>query len=312
MTIASIVGVLVYVFVAALLLQGIRRIVVAHSQFRKGPSIFQSFYDFFKLMGKESLTPNVTSPLLFNLAPILSVASMLIAALIIPLAASTSVLGAGDLIIVIYLFAVPPIALILGGSASGSPYAAIGAAREVALFIAYETPFIIAMVTVALASGSLELNTISATGWITVLPLAAIAAIWTLPAAAAVQPFDIAEAETEIVSGPYVEYSGPNLALLQLGQWLKTFLYASLIAAVFFGTAIYRFQPALNFVIQFVIIAVLCSVFIAFWQATTGRTRVTSVLKYYWAVPTLLAVIDLVLYVAGIRYMHFLFGWAGL
>lgn len=310
--IAPTIGALVYAFVAALLLQGIRRIVVAHSQFRKGPSIFQSFYDFFKLMGKESLTPNVTSPLLFNLAPIMSVASMLVAALIIPLAASASAVGAGDLIVVIYLLAIPPISLILGGSASGSPYAAIGAAREVALLIAYETPFVIAMVTVALASGSLQLNTISATGWITVLPLAAIAALWTLPAAAAVQPFDIAEAETEIVSGPYVEYSGPNLALLQLGQWLKTFLYASLIAAVFFGTAIYHFQPIINFIVQFVIIALLISAFIAFWQATTGRTRVTRVLKYYWAIPTLLATIDLVLYVAGIRYMHFLFGWAGL
>jgi NADH-quinone oxidoreductase subunit H len=310
--IASIVGALVYAFVAALLLQGIRRIVVAHSQFRKGPSIFQSFYDFFKLMGKESLTPNVTSPLLFNLAPILSVAAMLVAALIIPLAAPASAIGAGDLIVVIYLLSIPPIALILGGSASGSPYGAIGAAREVALLIAYETPFIIAMLAVALASGSLQLNTISATAWITTLPLAAIAAIWTLPAAAAVQPFDIAEAETEIVSGPYVEYSGPNLALLQLGQWLKTFLYASVIAAVFFGTAIYQFQPAVNFVIQFVIIALLVTAFIAFWQATTGRTRVTRVLKYYWAVPTILGIADIVLYAAGIRYMHFLFGWAGL
>jgi formate hydrogenlyase subunit 4 len=309
--IVSIVGALVYAFVAALLLQGMRRIVVAHSQFRKGPSIFQSFYDFFKLMGKESLTPNVTSPLLFNLAPILSVAAMLVAALIIPLAAVTSAIGGGDLIVVIYLLSIPPIALILGGSASGSPYAAIGAAREVALLIAYETPFIVAMVAVALAAGSLQLNTISATAWITVLPLAAIAAIWTLPAAAAVQPFDIAEAETEIVSGPYVEYSGPNLALLQLGRWLKTFLYASVIAAVFFGTAIYHFQPAVNFVIQFVIIALLISAFIAFWQATSGRTRVTRVLRYYWGVPTILAIVDLVLYVAGVRYMDFLFGWVG-
>ena len=307
----SIVGALVYAFVAALLLQGIRRIVVAHSQFRKGPSVFQAFYDFFKLMSKESLTPNVTSPLLFNLAPILSVASMLVAALIIPLA-STSAVGAGDLILAIYLLAIPAIALILGGSASGSPYGAIGATREVALLIAYETPFIVAMVTVALAAGSFQLNTISATAWISVLPLAAIAAIWTLPAAAAVQPFDIAEAETEIVSGPYVEYSGPNLALLQLGQWLKTFLYASVIAAVFFGTTIYHFQPAVNFVIQFAIIVLLVSAFVAFWQATSGRTRVTRVLKYYWTVPTMLAIIDLVLYLAGVRYMHFLFGWAGL
>ncbi len=309
--IVPIVGALVYAFVAALLLQGIRRIIVAHSQFRRGPSIFQAFYDFFKLMSKESLTPNVTSPLLFNLAPILSVASMLIAALIIPLAATTSAVGAGDLIVVIYLLAIPPIALILGGSASGSPYGAIGAAREVALLIAYETPFIVAMAAVAIAAGSFQLDTISATAWITVLPLATIAAIWTLPAAAAVQPFDIAEAETEIVSGPYVEYSGPNLAFLQLGQWLKIFLYTSLIAAVFFGTAIFHFQPAVNFVIQFVIIVLLVSVFIAFWQATTGRTRVTRVLRYYWAVPTMLAIVDLVLYVAGVRYMHFLFGWAG-
>jgi len=309
--ISSIIIALIYAFVAALLLQGIRRIVVAHSQFRKGPSVFQTFYDFFKLLGKESLTPNVTSPLLFNLAPILSVAAMLVAALIIPLAATAPAVGAGDLIFVIYLLTIPPIALILGGSASGSPYGAIGAAREVALLIAYETPFVIAMITAAIAAGSFQLSTISTTAYITVVPLAAIAAIWTLPAAAAVQPFDIAEAETEIVSGPYVEYSGPNLALLQLGQWLKTFLYASLIAAVFFGTSMFHYQPVVNFVIQFVIVAVLVSIFIAFWQATTGRTRVTRLLRYYWSIPMALAIIDLILYLAGVRYMHLLFGWAG-
>ncbi|MGZ4941731.1 MAG: respiratory chain complex I subunit 1 family protein [Halobacteriota archaeon] len=310
--ISAIVIALIYAFVAALLLQGVRRIVVAHSQFRKGPSIFQTFYDFFKLLGKESLTPNVTSPLLFNLAPILGVAAMVVAALIIPLAASTPAVGAGDLILVIYLLTIPPFALILGGSASGSPYGAIGAAREVALLIAYETPFIVAMVATGIAAGSFQLSTITTTAYVTVLPLATIAAIWTLPAAAGVQPFDICEAETEICSGPYVEYSGPNLALLQLGQWLKTFLYASLVAGVFFGAFMFHYQPIINVVIQFVVIAVLVTVFIAFWQATTGRTRVTRLLRYYWSVPMALAVVDLLLYVAGVRYMHLLFGWAGL
>ena len=99
---------------------------------------------------------------------------------------------------------------------------------------------------------------------------------------------------------------------MQLGQWLKTFLYASLIVVVFFGTAIYHFGPAINLIIEFAIIALLVSAFIAFWQTTTGRTRVTRVLRYYWTIPTILAVTDLILYVAGVRYMHFLFGWAGL
>ncbi|HXY88463.1 MAG TPA: complex I subunit 1 family protein [Candidatus Acidoferrales bacterium] len=302
---------IVYAFVSALLLQGIRRIVVAHSQFRKGPSIFQNFYDFFKLMGKETLTPNVTSPLLFNIAPILSASSMIVAALIVPLASSQPAVGAGDLIFIIYLLTLPPIALILGGSASGSPYGAIGAAREVALLIAYETPFIISIITVAIVAGTFELSKLSQTAYITVLPLAAIAAIWTLPAAAGVPPFDIPEAETEIVSGPYIEYSGPNLALLKLGQWLKTFLYASLISAIFFGTTIYHFQEGLNFVIHFIIVAVLVTIFIAFWQATTGRMRVTRLLKYFWSIPITLAIAELVLYLAGVRYMTVINGLVG-
>jgi formate hydrogenlyase subunit 4 len=303
---------IIYAFVSALLLQGIRRIVVAHTQFRKGPSIFQNFYDFFKLMSKESLTPNVTSPLLFSVAPILSASSMIVAALVIPLASSQPAVGAGDLIFVIYLLTLPPIALVLGGSASGSPYGAIGATREVALLIAYETPFIISIITVAIAAGTFKLSALSQTAYITVLPLAGIAAIWTLPAAAGVPPFDIPEAETEIVSGPYVEYSGPNLALLKLGQWLKTFLYASLISAVFFGTAIYHFQDGLNFVIHFAIIAILVSIFIAFWQATTGRTRVTKLLRYFWSIPMALAIADLVLFLAGVKYMTVISGLVGL
>ncbi len=301
-----------YAFVSALLLQGIRRIVVAHSQFRKGPSIFQSFYDFFKLMSKESLTPNVTSPLLFNIAPILSASSMIVAALIVPLASSQPAVGAGDLIFIIYLLTLPPIALVLGGSASGSPYGALGAAREVALLIAYETPFIISIITVAIVAGTFKLSILSQTAYITVLPLAAIAAIWTLPAAAGVPPFDIPEAETEIVSGPYIEDSGPNLALLKLGQWLKTFLYASLISAVFFGTTIYHYPDGINFVIHFAIIALLVTIFIAFWQATTGRTRVTKLLKYFWSIPMALAIADLILYLAGVKYMTIISGLVGL
>jgi NADH-quinone oxidoreductase subunit H len=303
---------IIYAFVSALLLQGIRRIVVAHSQFRKGPSIFQSFYDFFKLMSKESLTPNVTSPLLFNIAPILSASSMIVAALIVPLASSQPAVGAGDLIFIIYLLTLPPIALVLGGSASGSPYGALGAAREVALLIAYETPFIISIITVAIVAGTFKLGALTQTAYITVLPLAAIAAIWTLPAAAGVPPFDIPEAETEIVSGPYIEYSGPNLALLKLGQWLKTFLYASLISAVFFGTTIYHYQNGLNFVIHFAIIAILVTIFIAFWQATTGRTRVTKLLKYFWSIPMVLAIADLVLFLAGVKYMTIISRLVGL
>ena len=263
-------------------------------------------------MGKETLTPNVTSPLLFNIAPILSASSMIVAALIIPLASSQPAIGAGDLIFIIYLLILPPIALILGGSASGSPYGALGAAREVALLIAYEIPFVISIITVAIAAGTFELSKLSQTAYITVLPLAAIAAIWTLPAAAGVPPFDIPEAETEIVSGPYVEYSGPNLALLRLGQWLKTFLYASLISAVFFGTTIYHYQDGLNFVLHFAIVAVLITIFIAFWQATTGRMRVTKLLRYFWSIPMTLAIADLVLYLAGVKYMTIISGLVGL
>jgi NADH-quinone oxidoreductase subunit H len=127
-----------------------------------------------------------------------------------------------------------------------------------------------------------------------------------------VPPFDIPEAETEIVSGPYIEYSGPNLALLKLGQWLKTFLYASLISAVFFGTTIYHYQDGLNFVIHFAIIALLVTIFIAFWQATTGRTRVTNLLRYFWSIPMALAIADLVLFLAGVKYMTIMKGLVGL
>jgi len=99
---------------------------------------------------------------------------------------------------------------------------------------------------------------------------------------------------------------------LRLGQWLKTFLYASLIATVFFGTAIYHFGPAINIIIQFAIIAVLVSAFIAFGRRLPGEPVLPACSDIIWTIPTILAVTDLILYVAGVRYMHFLFGWVGL
>lgn len=306
LTIFYIIVAVVYTVLASVLLEGIKRKAIAHAQNRKGPSFFQGFYDFIKLLTKENLMPNVASPFLFSLAPILAFSAGLVGAMVIPLAMHNPALPlAGDLILAVYLLTLIPVAIVVGGSASGSPFGAIGAAREIAQTIAYELPLVIALIAVAVSAHTFDLATLTQKTYFFVTPLAAIACLLTIPVAVGVQPFDTPEAEQEICTGVYVEYAGPKLALMKLGVWLKGFLYTSLIVAVFFGNFVDFINiPVLNYIVHFLIVTVIMVLFVVFIRASTGRTRITNVIKMMWVVPTILASIDLVLVLLGMPYMR--------
>ena len=296
---------LLFVCVIGLLLAGIDRKVLARMQKRVGPPIVQPFYDFFKLMGKETIIPHAANRKAFLIAPVLGFVSLVVMMLFIPVFGYSPFSGNADLIVILYLLTIPAVALIIGGSASGSPYAGIGISREMVTMMAYELPLVIVLLTVAKKVGGAGLvfsmqgitqwqaaNGSLITHW-ALIP-AALALLLVIPAEVGTQPFDVAEAETEICEGPLVEYSGAPLAMFKLNTAIKMFIMTALFTFLFFG-GINTGIVALNvliFVAICIVLTVLCMTLI---HAICARLKIEHLFKFYWTVVTALAAISLIL-----------------
>lgn len=301
---------LLFAVVVGLLLAGIDRKILARMQKRKGPPLLQPTYDFFKLMGKETIIPHAANRKAFLIAPVLGFVSLVVLMLFIPVFGYSPFSTNGDLIIVLYLLTIPAVALIVGGSASGSPYAGIGISREMVTMMAYELPLVIVLLTVAKKVGGESLvfslgeigdwqsaNGLLISHW-ALIP-AAIAMLLVIPAEVGTQPFDVAEAETEICEGPLVEYSGAPLAVFKLNTAIKMFVMTSLFTVLFFG-GIDTGYIALNAVILVAICAVLTVICMTLAHAICARLKIEHLFKFYWTVVTALAAISLILVWLGL------------
>jgi formate hydrogenlyase subunit 4 len=199
---------------------GIDRVLVARMQARVGPPLAQPFRDISKLMMKESIIPNGSLRWLFQFAPIMCVMGSAALLLYIPLFGQPALFeGSGDAILIIYLLTIPSLALVAGGFASSSPYASVGAQREMVVMIGYEFPLSVTIVTLAWRilqatdANAFALSTMAQYPiWDLVGPLGFVGAILLLVSLIAVTPgelgripFDIAEAETELAGGMLVE-----------------------------------------------------------------------------------------------------------
>jgi NADH-quinone oxidoreductase subunit H len=233
--------------VFSLLYRGVDRKLVAHMQGRIGPPIIQPFRDVRKLLMKENIIPDGSISWLFTAAPFICLITSALLLLYIPLFGQEALLGEfGDAILVIYLLILPPLAFVLGGFASSSPYATVGAQREMVIMMSYELPLEVTVVALAWRIGRAADNPFMFSAiaespiWSLVGPLGVIGSLILLFALLVVTigeagkvPFDIAEAETEIAGGLLVEYSGRNLCLFYLADIIKTFALASLVVALF-------------------------------------------------------------------------------
>ncbi|RPI02887.1 MAG: NADH-quinone oxidoreductase subunit H, partial [Calditrichaeota bacterium] len=201
------------------------RKVSARFQFRVGPPFFQNFNDFFKLLGKETMITKETVASLFISAPFIAFAMIVLVSTMIGAALFFNVSYGGDLLVVMYLLMLYSVMVILGGSSTGNVFSSIGASREIKLLLADELAFIfVLLVPIVKAGYSVNLEGIiaaqtegafigSASGIIAfIIGILCIQAKMTLP------PFHIPEAETEIIEGPFMEYSGPPLAFWKLGH----------------------------------------------------------------------------------------------
>jgi NADH-quinone oxidoreductase subunit H len=292
-----------------LMLRWVDRKVTALVQWRVGPPWYQPLADVLKLMGKENMMPVTARGTLFMLAPIIALSATGVAAAVLWAGLLSTGGFVGDLIVVIYLLMIPAIMTILGASASGNPHAAIGASREVKLLLSYELPLILAMLVAIIRSSavtgqpwSLRFDAIlagqSASPCLMSISgaLAIIVAIICMQAKLGQVPFDLAEAECEIMSGVYVEYSGANLAMFLMTRAMLLALVPLLLIIVFWG-GLYTgaWWGVLTFMGKYLLLVTLVTLI----RNTNPRLRIDQAVRFFWFVLTPLAIVAVILAMVG-------------
>lgn len=301
-----------------LLYLGIDRKIVAHMQGRIGPPVVQPFRDVEKLLMKESIVPDSAIAWLFKATPVLCLIGSIALLLYIPLFGQSAILsGYGDAIVVMYLLTIPSLALVVAGFSSSSPYATVGAQREMVMMMSYEFPLAMAIVVIAWRVGFVTnanpfmLSTMAANPiWGLVGPLGIIGLVILFlvmlvvtPGELAKVPFDVAEAETELAGGLLVEYSGRNLALFYVANAIKSFAIVALVVALFFP---YNLSPALGisaivpaviidllfFLVKVFVIMFVCVMLV---RAAIARLKIDQASKFYLLIMSSVSLVALVL-----------------
>lgn len=274
------------------------RFLYARMQNRVGPPWFQPLADVIKLAAKEDTVPEGADRAVFRFMPVVALASVITAIFYVPVW-STKALSAfpGDLVVVLYLLTIPTLTFFLGGWFSRSLYSMIGAARAITQLFAYEIPLLLAILSPAMLAGSWSISDIAAfynERWY-LAPLNLIGfgvAVVALLGKLERVPFDIPEAETEIVAGSFTEYGGRLLAIFRLCIDIEMVVGASLIAAVFipFGLGL---NPALAFVLYLVKIEFVI-LLISLMRTVMARLRIDQMIDFCWKYLAPLALLQLV------------------
>ena len=218
--------------------QGVLRKVTARVQSRQGPPLLQPYFDLLKLLGKEDIESGQTPPMQ-RFAAYFSLATVLTVACLVPMGFAAPMNSAGDVILLIYLLTLCSICTLLAGLAAGSTYSLVGISREMMCMITLEPLLAVALIVGAVHTASFRLDTVlngsvyvaDGIPWSGLIMLG----VMLLSFQAFVQrvPFDISEAETELMEGPLMEYSGPKLALFKYAQMAKLVIYSALFVRIF-------------------------------------------------------------------------------
>lgn len=294
------------VMLVDILLVWVERKVVARFQDRLGPNragpfgLLQPIADVIKLITKEDIFPAGAYWLMYNLAPVLALAAVILLWGVIPFA--PTMLGADINVGVLYLVAVGAIgtlAIMMAGWASNNKYALLGAFRTVAQMVAYEVPMVLALMVPVLLGHSMGINAIvraQSTWFILLSPLAGLIFLVTSIAEIGRSPFDLLEAESEIVAGYHIEYTGMKFGLFYAGELLHALTISTLTATLFFGG--WRGPGVDSWPILGVLYLAVKSFllyFVVMWiRYTMPRIRIDHMLNFNWKFLTPLALALLV------------------
>jgi len=319
----GLIAIYLYVSSASLLWEGVDRKLVARMQRRMGPPVLQPFYDFLKLVSKESIIPRDANKL-FEIAPVLALASSIALLAYTPLGFEPLLATKGDVIVFIYLLGLIAFIRVIGAVSSGSPYAQIGAQREIIMLASREVPMMLGLFAILWRLSKLGVEKPFSLGtfyqyniWEIGTPLTVVGTfvlflvflLW-LASEIEVGYFNIPEAETEVAEGPMAEYSGRHLALFKLSNALKEFASASLVVAIFFPWGISGYigltgiaAMVLDLVFHTLKVFAVLFVSMSVFRAITGRLRITQAVGMFWSriLPmSLIGVLLLVIDVLGV------------
>lgn len=268
-----------------LIFEYIDRKVHARLQNRKGPPWYQPLADVLKLIGKETIIPAEANKTMFQILPVITLSAVAASFVYVPVFGKSSIASLeGDLIIVLYFLLIPTICLFLAGWYSRGVYATLGSVRTLTQLFSYEVPLFMALLAPALIAKTWSIAGIMAFYsehplYILINIPALFVALISAQGKLERVPFDAPEAETEIVAGPLVEYSGRLLAMFRIAVDCELVIVASLVSAIFlpFMTG----NPLLDFVLYLVkTIGVL--LFLALMRSVMARLRIDQMVNFCW------------------------------
>jgi NADH-quinone oxidoreductase subunit H len=302
MTALGVLVIAIFVLLVDIFLVWVERKTVARFQDRLGPNrlgpygLVQPIADVIKLLIKEDITPKGADKLVFNIAPIIALATVLLLWAVIPFA--PNLVGSDVNVGVLYIVAIGAIStlgIIMAGWAANNKYALLGAFRTVAQMVSYEVPMVMTLLVPVILAGSMGVNKIVASqSWwyIVIAPVAAILFLITSIAEIGRAPFDLTEAESEIVAGFHIEYTGMKFGMFYAGELLHALTSGALFATFFLGGWRGPFTdqiPILGVVYLFI------KAFFIYWvimwvKYSLPRLRIDHMLNFNWKFLTPLAI----------------------
>jgi len=301
--VVGLIGVIALVSVNALFLIWMERKVAAHMQLRPGPmevgfhGAIQTVADALKLMGKELITPEEVDRPIYYLAPIVVFLPVLLSFLVIPFSPTWIIRDMNVGIVLILAFSTMAVlAILMGGWASNNKYAVLGAIRSVAQNVAYEIPLLITVMSIILMAGSFSLSDIVAAQgrywYILVQPVAFLLYLTCATAETNRAPFDLPEAESELVAGFHTEYSGMRFALFFLAEYTNMFIVCAIATVLFLGGWRGPFLPG----VVWFLIKVYALIFVIMWfRWTFPRVRFDQLITFAWKILIPLAFVNLLI-----------------
>lgn len=282
------------------------RKIIGRIQDRFGPNrvgpwgIFQPFADMLKIFTKEYITPEGADVVSYNLAPVLSVGSVLLVWAVIPF--TMSIMGVNlnvGLVLIIASGGLSAISVVLAGWSSNNKYAMLGGFRAVAQLISYEVPMVVSMLVVVMLSGSMGVNDIVKAQnipFILTAPVAALIFFISSMAESGRSPFDLVEAESELVAGFNTEYSGLKFGMFYVAEFLHAFTISLLFSTLFLGgwRGPWAEQiPMLGFV-YLVIKTFLVYFVVILFRGSLPRFRIDQMMNLNWKLLAPLSLVSLI------------------
>ncbi|HEY2805574.1 MAG TPA: NADH-quinone oxidoreductase subunit NuoH [Gemmatimonadales bacterium] len=297
---AAIMG---YLSFNVLFLIWLERKVSAHIQRRLGPmevgshGSLQTVADMFKLLGKQILTPLATDRFVYILAPVLVFLPTLCLASLIPVSGAEAFADQPyGLLVIIALSGISVLSIFMAGWASNNKYAVLGGMRSVAQVVAYEIPVLLAALSVVLITGSLNLRDIVAAQhtlpFFIIQPVAGILYFIGITAETNRAPFDIPEAESELVGGFHTEYSGMRFALFFFAEYTNMLVLGALGATLFLGGWLGPWLPGP----VWLLLKAYAVIFVMMWARWTfPRLRFDQLMSFAWKLLIPVALVNLVI-----------------